>query len=34
MFPNLSQESHMNTLRKQMEADMALRGLAYWKCAI
>jgi site-specific recombinase XerD len=29
MFPDLTQESHLNTLRKQMEADMALRGLAY-----
>jgi site-specific recombinase XerD len=28
MFPDLTQESYMNTLRKQMEADMALRGLA------
>jgi site-specific recombinase XerD len=29
MFPELTQENHMNTLRKQMQADMALRGLAY-----
>jgi integrase/recombinase XerD len=29
MFPALTQESVMSALRKQMEADMALRGLAY-----
>jgi integrase/recombinase XerD len=29
MFPSLIQESVMNTLRKQMEDAMALRGLAY-----
>jgi site-specific recombinase XerD len=29
MFPSLTQESLMNSLRKQMESDMALRGLAY-----
>jgi integrase/recombinase XerD len=29
MFPCLIQERVMSTLRKQMEADMAIRGLAY-----
>jgi len=29
MFPVLIQESVMSALRKQMEADMAIRGLAY-----
>lgn len=29
MFPTLIQETVMNTLRKQMEDAMALRGLAY-----
>jgi site-specific recombinase XerD len=29
MFPDLTQENHMSALRKQMEADMVLRGLAF-----
>jgi hypothetical protein len=29
MFPMLTQESVMSPLRKQMEADMVVRGLAY-----
>ncbi len=29
MFPSLTQEMVMSPLRKQMEADMVVRGLAY-----